>query len=81
MRSFNWVFCSLLLVLKENLNGIFHSRLVILVYTLETDTEIMTSLVLITRLRLKILESRDRDFDKTFSDFYEKYINWSLDKP
>ena len=36
------------------------------VYTLKSDTEILTSEVSSTRLRLKILESRDRDFDETF---------------
>ena len=38
------------------------------VYTLETDIETLSSLVSSTRLRprLKILESRDQDFDKTF---------------
>ena len=38
------------------------------VYTLETDTETFSSLVSSSRLRprLKFLESRDRDFDKTF---------------
>ena len=41
------------------------------VYTLETET--LFSLVSITRLRprLKILESRDRDFDETFFWLFE----------
>ena len=36
------------------------------VYTLETYTETFSSLVSSSRLRLKFLESRDRDFDETF---------------
>ena len=33
---------------------------------MKTDTETFSSLVSSTRLRLKILESGDRDFDETF---------------
>ena len=43
------------------------------VFTLETDTETFSSLVSSSRLRprLKFLESRDREFDETFSSFLE----------
>ena len=41
------------------------------VYTLKTDTKIITSLVSSTRLRLNFLEFLGRDFDKAFSGFFE----------
>ena len=47
-------------------HSVWHSYQQDWVYTLETDTETFSSLVSSTRLRLKILESGDRDFDETF---------------